>query len=306
MGFLRRLLSRPDTGRGVDELGRRLGLTVEELLAVPITYREFAIPKRSGGSRTISAPDGPLKGLQRRIRRRLLARLECHPAATGFERGKSIVTNARPHAGKAVVVHMDIKDFFPSTSVERIRRHFRGLGWNREATELLLRLCTHRGGLPQGAPTSPRLSNLVNWRLDARLSGLAAKFGATYTRYADDITFSFDADEPTVIHALIGVTKPTTVHAVIGMTKHIVAREGYALHQRRKLHIRRRHNQQLVTGLVVNERVALPRRTRRWLRSVEHHAARGLPTTLTPAQLAGWRALRAMVAKQSAAGPDRG
>src|SRR5262249_44280484 len=155
--------------------------------------------------------DDGLKTIQRRILRRLLGRLRCHPAATGFERGRSIVTNARAHVGKAVVVQMDLKDFFTSTTTRRVRKYFRKTGWNREAADLLIRLCTHQGGLPQGAPTSPRLSNLVNYRLDARLARLAGRrrlydprtgqrigsreIGAKYTRYADDLTFSFQSDD---------------------------------------------------------------------------------------------------------------
>ena len=285
VALLRRLFA--GRGHGVEELAERLGVSVEDLQATSPLYREFTIPKRAGGTRKITAPDTYLKGLQRRILRRLLNRLSCHSQATGFERGRSIVTNALPHVGKAVIIRMDLQDFFPTTSERRVRDYFRKIGWNRDAAAVLTRLCTYEGGLPQGAPTSPRLSNLVNRRLDARLAGLARKFGATYTRYADDITFSLDTDD----HAEIG--------AIIRMTKRIVAEEGYRLHHRRKLHIRRQYNQQLVTGIVVNETANLPRRTRRWLRAVEHRAANGRDTTLSPAQLAGWRALQEMVARQT-------
>src|SRR5262249_42451022 len=153
-------------GHGIQELARRLGMSLEELRAVSPSYREFSLPKRSGGTRRILAPVDELKAVQRRILRRLLSRLKCHPAVNGFERGRSIVTNARPHVRKAVVLQMDLKDFFPSTGVRRVRAYFRKIGWNREAANLLVRLCTYEGGLPQGAPTSPRLSNLVNYRLD--------------------------------------------------------------------------------------------------------------------------------------------
>jgi RNA-directed DNA polymerase len=288
-------------GLGVENLARRLRLSVAELRAVRPSYRAFSLPKRSGGTRQILAPEARLKAVQRRILRRLLARLRCHPAATGFERGQSIVTNARAHVGQAVVVQMDIRDFFASTRSARVRQFFRRIGWNRPAANLLVRLCTHEGGLPQGAPTSPRLSNLVNVRLDARLTGLAAlrrfrglgpsapagcyELRATYTRYADDLTFSFPSDDPKAVRYLIHWTKA------------IVASEGYVLHRRKKLYIRRRHDRQQVTGLVVNEHVNLPRTVRRWLRAVEHHVADGRPATLTAAQLAGWRALRRMVAQ---------
>ena len=273
-------------GHDVDELARRLDVDADHLRAVRPQYTEFTIPKRSGGTRRILAPGSELKAVQRRILRRLLERLGVHPAATGFQKGHSIVTNALFHAGKAVVVHMDIRDFFGTTRTKRVSTYFRKVGWNREAASLLTALCCHDGGLPQGAPTSPRLSNLVNYRLDARLTGLAGTAGALYSRYADDMTFSFDRDDHDAVE-----------HA-IWKTKRILADEGYKLHTHKKLHIRRRHQRQIVTGLVVNERVHLPRETRRWLRAVEHHAATGQPTTLSPEQLAGWRALRLMIDAQ--------
>ena len=297
-------------GLDIDELARRLGVSVERLGAVQPSYREFTIPKRSGSTRRISAPNDDLKELQQRVRKRLIHRLRAHWAATGFERRHSIVTNAVVHTGRDVVIRMDIKDFFANTSAKRVERYFRKIGWNRKAARTLTRLCTHRGGLPQGAPTSPRLSNLINFRLDARLAGLAETLGAVYTRYADDITFSLvgaDSQTPrdTPVHfpqerRTRGVAPAAIRNAVssaIVMTKRILAEEGYSLHMRRKLHIRRRHQQQLVTGLVVNERVNLPRATRRWLRAVEHHVATGRDATLTPEQLEGWRALQSMVTR---------
>ena len=101
----------PEQGRDLDELGRRLGMSAEKLAAFAPAYRQFTIPKRTGGTRTITAPDQPTKVLQRRILRRLLSRLPAHPAAMGFEKGQSIVTHALGHAVRAVVVRMDIRDF---------------------------------------------------------------------------------------------------------------------------------------------------------------------------------------------------
>lgn len=277
-----------DKGRDAAELARRLGIPQEQLRAMKAVYREFRIPKRSGGTRLIAAPAAELKAIQRRIAARLLARLPVHPSCAGFRRGCSIVHNARPHVGRAIVVRMDLKEFFNSTSARRVEHYFRAIGWNRDASALLTNVCTNAGGLPQGAPTSPALSNVVNFRLDARLDALARSVGAAYTRYADDLTFSFPSEES------------EATQRVIRGTKYVVEEEGYALHTRKKLHIRRRHDQQRVTGLVVNERVALPRRTRRWLRAVEHREQRGVGSTLTPTQLQGWRALSKMVTVQSA------
>ena len=303
-------LTPPRAGRGVDELVDRLGVSLHELTAVPRDYDQFTIAKRAGGTRLITAPDLRLKTMQRRILRRLLGRLRAHPAATGFEKGRSIVTNASYHVGADVVLRMDIKEFFASTSAERVRAYFYRIGWNQKATDLLIELCTHEGGLPQGAPTSPRLSNLVNVPLDARLDRFAHSIGAHYTRYADDMTFSYSAEEAR--QRLLQqqgrgartafdyeVAPGHAVNAAIRLTKIVVAEYGYALHIKRKLSIRRRHQCQQVTGLVVNDKVALPRRTRHWLRAVEHHQAQGLPASLTPAQLAGWQALQRMVAVQT-------
>jgi hypothetical protein len=277
-------------GLGVGELARRLGVSEAELLALAPRYRPFRVKKRAGGQRIIDEPDEQLKRVQRLILRRLLGRLRAHPAAHGFERGRSVVTAALPHARRAVVLRMDVRDFFLATGERRVFEYFREVGWDIEAAGLLTRFCTLRGGLPQGAPTSPRLSNLVNYRLDARLAALARGHGAAYTRYADDMTFSFPADDR------------ETLAAVIRTTKKVLAEEGYRLHTERKLRLLRPHTRQTVAGLVVNERVQLPRTTRRWLRAVEHRASRGRETTLTPAQLQGWRALRQMVEEQSKGG----
>jgi hypothetical protein len=273
---------------GVAELARRLGRSEAELRAVRVGYRKFQIPKRSGGQRTIYEPTEGLKRVQRLLLRKLLMRLSAHACAHGFERGRSTVTGARPHERKAVVVRMDLRDFFGATKAARVHDYFARAGWDSDAAQLLTRLCTHEGSLPQGAPTSPRLSNLVNFKLDARLNALARKFGADYTRYADDMAFSFASGDHEQLAPFIRTAKK------------ILREEGYELHTRKKLQIRRRHHRQTVTGLVVNERVGLPRATRRWLRAVEHHASQGRETTLTPAQLEGWRALRKMVERPAA------
>ena len=285
MGFLKSLFG--GGGFGVDELARRLGMAVDEIRSLEPAYRLIEIPKRSGGLRRIHEPEAKLKALQRRLLRRVLARLAAHPAAMGFERGLSIVTNALPHVRRAVVVRMDIEDFFASTKAGCISEYFRAIGWNKEASALLARLTTWENGLPAGAPTSPRLSNLVNYKLDARLLALATKLGSVYTRYADDMTFSFAEDRRDVIQGLIRCVKT------------ILDEEGYVLHQKKKLRILRRHQRQTVTGVVVNERPALPHSTRRWLRAVEHRAATRGRASLTTRQLEGWRALRRMVEGRS-------
>ncbi|HVW37309.1 MAG TPA: reverse transcriptase family protein, partial [Pirellulales bacterium] len=230
-----------------------------------------------------------------------LARLPVHPAATGFRRGESIVSHARRHQGQDVVIHLDLVDFFPSTSAKRVERYFREIGWDREAAKLLTKLSTYAGGLPQGAPTSPILSNLVNYRLDARIAGYAKRLNIVYSRYADDITFSYADSEA---HSADNVRASSLCRFV----RLIAAAGGYRVH-RKKGSIRRRHDRQLVAGLVVNEKVQLPRETRRWLRAVEYRSSQGprlvdlydrpvKPPTLSPSQLQGWRALVRMIEAQ--------
>jgi RNA-directed DNA polymerase len=285
MGFLdaiRGIFSGKGRGYDVDELARRLGMRALDLEKISPDYREFQIPKRRGGARTISAPAESLKKIQRRILRRLLGRLKAHPAVHGFERGKSIVSNATTHARQALIINVDMRDFFESTIETRVLRYFRRIGWNKPAAQILTKICTYRGGLPQGAPTSPRLSNVVNCQLDARLAGFAKACDAAYTRYADDITFSFSDEQS------------AASRSTVGFIREVLSEYGYQLHDK-KTRVLRRHHQQRVTGLVVNDGVRLPRKTRRWLRAVEHRLATDGASTLSEAQLAGWRSFQKMV-----------
>jgi retron-type reverse transcriptase len=314
-GFLRRLLGLGPPGArparadlSAARLAEMVGVPLSDLRGLKPEYHVYQVPKRTGGTRTILAPGAKLKHVQRRILRRVLGRLGTHPAAMGFEHGESIVSNARPHVGWDVVIKLDLQDFFTSTSAVRVRDYFVAIGWQREAAELLTRLVTHDGSLPQGAPTSPRLSNLLNVRLDSRLEGLAQTRGMNYTRYADDITFSGKSEEvvktkrpnPRVIQEeQPDPARTSRVNDVIHATKIIVRDEGYRIHEHKKLRIARRGDRQIVTGLVVNDKVNLPRAKRRWLRAVEHHLATGRTASLTQQQLDGWHALMHMIEEQA-------
>lgn len=238
-------------------------------------YQRFRIPKKSGGERRISAPMPRLKRAQYWILDNILARVPIHPVAHGFAPGRSILTNAAPHVGRDVVINLDLKDFFPTLTWKRVKGKFRGLGYPEAVATVLALICTEpdqdeveldgqrlyaaRGPrlLPQGAPTSPALTNLICWRLDRRLSGLAAKLGFTYTRYADDMTFSASGDAA----AKAGV--------LLKFVGEIVASEGFIVHPD-KTRVMRAHNRQEVTGLVVNKRVGVPRDTLRRFRALLH------------------------------------
>jgi hypothetical protein len=196
---LRSLLSPP---KGWSEQARRLADALEvgvgELASIRLGpryhYRPFTVAKGDGRERRILAPSPALKVLQRRLLDHVLGPLPVHDCATAFRPGFSIVYNARRHARQTLIATVDLRDFFESIRGGRVRSFFARQGWHGDALETLMRLCVYRDGLPQGAPTSPCLSNLVNVPLDERLKNLAERTTGVYTRYADDLTFSWKGE----------------------------------------------------------------------------------------------------------------
>ena len=224
-------------------------------------YQQHLLPKKSGGSRVISAPDAGLKRVQRAVLDRLLAPLGQHEAAYGFAPGRSIVGNAQVHVGQSVVVNADVSTCFPSVRwplvLAALRRDLSAqLG--PVAISLLCDLCTAEGGLPIGAPTSPALLNRVLLKTDEILSAAASARGVRYTRYADDLSFS--GGDAAV--------------QMLGIARRTLAQIGLELDPR-KTNIFRRGRRQVVTGLVVNDQVSVPRRVRRRLRAAVHRAEQG-------------------------------
>jgi retron-type reverse transcriptase len=267
------------------ELARALDLPVPRLrwlafhaeVATRTHYIHFTVPKKSGGQRVLSAPHRTMARVQRWIFEQIVSKLPAEPPAHGFLPGRSILTNARPHAGRAVVVNLDLEGFFPSIGFPRVRKLFERVGYSPAVATILALLCTEcprktvllggttyhvatgPRGLPQGACTSPGLSNQVARRLDRRLSGLAAKLGLSYTRYADDLTFSGDQD-------LEGRTG-----YLMARVRHIARDEGFTVNEA-KTRVLRRNTAQMVTGLVVNDRPGVRRAEVRRLRAILHRA----------------------------------
>lgn len=161
--------------------------------SVPTTrYREFSIPKSSGGNRTILSPNPALMAVQRRLNSILQVVYKPKPSSRGFVQGSSILSNALPHVRRAYVLNVDIENFFPSINFGRVRGMFMAKPYllNSHVATVLAQICCHNNHLPQGAPTSPVLSNMICAKLDSELQRLARKHRCYYTRYADDITFS--------------------------------------------------------------------------------------------------------------------
>ena len=198
-------------------------------------YREIHIPKKNGGERILHIPSLRLKQIQRWIVDSILVKMHISKYAKGFCKGGSIVKNAIPHLNKECIINLDLKDFFPSVSFKRVFRVFNYYGYTKEVSFALSRLCTLDNELPQGSPASPWLSNIVCLKLDKRLSSVATKYEAAYTRYADDITFSGSKY----------IQKLKTI--AVG----IISDEGFKVNDE-KTRVKRRNERQEVTGLIVN------------------------------------------------------
>lgn len=262
-------------------------------------YVEFEIPKAKGGSRRIAAPRKQLRTVQRKILDEILAKVPVHEACHGFVTGRSTVTNATPHEGAAIVIKLDLKDFFPTVHFRRVRGLFTQLGYSADVANLLAGLTTYRpklpdggvvwpGILPQGAPTSPAIANLTCRRLDNRLAKLAEKVGATYTRYADDLTFSF-AKAPEI-----------RIGRFMWFVDAICEQEGFIERPDKRRILRAKH-QQRITGIVVNNGIHVPRADRKRFRAILHNckkhgvASQANGRTNFEAYLAGYAAYVHMV-----------
>ena len=276
---------------GINDLSEWIELPVAALkpwwsgLPDGYQYESFKIPKKNGrGRRDINAPDHSLKALQRSIYHRLLKRLHIHQAATAYIPGKSIFDNALPHVRQEVVINIDLKDFFGSVKSDKVYRYWHLLGWDVETSIILKNICCYKGSLPQGSPTSPALSNLCNQLLDARLEGMARKNKGQYTRYSDDLTFSFSNP---YIHR----------RGILEKVHQILASEGYEIQEKKRIRVQRSHQCQTTTGLVVNDKVNLPKKVRKRIRAMRHHLSKGTLSEKDIQRLAGYESLLRMVDK---------
>lgn len=215
-------------------------------------YTSYNIKKRSGGNRRITTPDKFLKRVQQEILFDILDFIDIDKHAMGFVKGRSIYTNAKKHLDSVCIVKLDLKDFFPSVKKEMI---IKALDGKVSAPHAIAELVTVNDCLPQGAPTSPCISNIVCIELDKKLTNLAAKFHARYTRYADDITFSSKTNKQ--------------LDKIIPKTHSFVLRQGFDINYK-KTQVMRRGSRQMVTGLVVNDAVNVPRTYARNLRAEIH------------------------------------
>ena len=240
-------------------------------------YEQFKIPKKSGGFRVIHSPVTGLKSIQKAIAYILQSVFEPHPNATGFLPHKSVVDNAKPHTGKNYVFNTDLRDFFPSIDKprfwKRLQFHPFNLSMDNKRIELANRISaicfteleverkvdggwekTMKDVLPQGAPTSPIITNIICHRLDVKLTALSEKFGCTYSRYADDLTFSSN-------HNIYKKNSEFRIEL-----KQLINEENFHVNPK-KTRLNTKTERQEVTGLTVNKMVNV---NRRYLKQLRH------------------------------------
>lgn len=260
----------------------------EEFWEVEISYTQVKIPKRSGGTRNLSVPSSSLKGLQKQLAKILEAELgsKVHKTANAYVKGRNTVTNSLPHVGCAILIKLDIKDFFPTVTREMLAPIISAMAFYEPKTiSRLLDICVTENGLPQGAPTSPILSNLVLRDFDVAAYRLAARIDAKYTRYADDLTFSLETDDS------------KKARKIVAAVRNMLAERGFELNEKpNKLKILRRHQSQQVCGITLNSgKPTISRQQRRKLRAAKHAATKGEVPESRLNQVNGWESYVAYV-----------
>lgn len=262
-----------------EAIAQAMGVSVKGLRFLAFSrkkshYIRFHIPKKTGGNRKISAPTHLLKKSQNWILEKILEKIQLHDAAHGFRLKHSIVTNAEHHVGKEVIINIDLKDFFPSISYTRVKGLFKSFGYSETASTIFGLICTEpkmkeievngktefllswtERYLPQGAPTSPAITNVLCHRLDRRLHSMAKQYGFYYTRYADDLTFSASGESL------------RNIFNIFQNTRFIVEQEDFEINEQ-KTRVIRRYQQQQVTGIVVNDKLNVSREKLKNFRAV--------------------------------------
>lgn len=225
---------------------KRRGSTYENYHTVIIHHG------RGHKNRKLRVPNAFLKMVQRRILETYLYQFEVSEFSTAYCKGKSLLDNVSPHIGKECVLKLDISHFFDSIDDDMVYLVMKRLGLSVPATALLTHLCTYKTRLPQGAPTSPYIANLVMKQFDEKLGNWCCEHNITYTRYCDDMTFS-------------GNKADIRRNNIVGKVRRMLYRIGFTLNDKKTVFISS-SQQQRVTGVVVNEKPTLSRSQKRTLR----------------------------------------
>lgn len=260
----------------LEDLRKKMGVKKKYFYRVLFShdkfYREIMVPKRKNGQfRKLSVPSMALKNMQRWILDSILYKISVNENATGFVPSRSIVTNAYNHLAKKYILKLDIKDFFPSIGFGKVLDVFQKLGFTKEISSALANICIYKDELPQGAPTSPYLANIICKQMDSRISSLCKKYKLNYTRYADDITISGDRRVFWIEKQIEKIVD--SCHFTLNKEKTVRLKPG---------------DRKRVTGIIVNEKISVPKNIKRTLRKniyyIEKH---GLDSHLDRIQFTG-------------------
>lgn len=230
---------------------------IEILKDTSVHYSLFKLSKRSGGYRTISAPDATLLNIQKIIYKRILLSVNVHPASMGFRQNTSVAHNAKAHLGNKQILKVDIADFFGSIKKYRIIKAFEKIGYPANISQVLAELCTLEGKLPQGAATSPTLSNIIAYDMDVKLLSIAQKNNLIYTRYADDLTFSGE---------------DISFELILSEIDNVIREEKFVI-QRKKTRFLTQKKRKIVTGISVSsgDKLMIPKAKKREIRKTIHY-----------------------------------
>ena len=247
-----------------------LGLSAAELKKIWYSrgrmYQHFSIAKGPNKVRMISAPDERLKFLQRKLTNKLTELYRPRNPVHGFVAERSVKTNAQAHLHRRFVVNIDLKDFFPTITQKRVDGMLLSLGIDDRVVEIIAQICCNNGHLPQGAPSSPVLSNMICFRLDKMLMGIAKEARCIYTRYADDISFSSHQPPSTLFEATLPPTGRFSPDLLASELRNVIQQNGFAVNPD-KAHYADRHSRRIVTGIKVNELLNVDRRYIRNIRA---------------------------------------
>lgn len=260
-------------------------------------YVRYTVPKKKGGVRNIAAPKKILKNVQRTILDKILSKIEINQCAHGFIQGKSVVSGAQVHNVKKaeLLINMDLENFFPTITFERVRGMFEKFGYSGYVSSLLAMICTYcermemeiKGEklyvktsdriLPQGSPCSPMITNIICNKLDKRLNGLANKYDFVYSRYADDMSFSFPKGNIILESSendKSDKNNDLNIGKILGIISKIIGEEGFNINNE-KTKFLRENNRQAITGIVINnDEIGVPKKWVKNLRAAVHNASK--------------------------------
>lgn len=232
-------------------------------------YSQFNVAKGSGKVRAITAPDRRLKIIQQKIAPLLDQLYRVRNPVHGYVPERSVKTNAEAHGRRRFVVNLDLKDFFPTITEKRVVGLLRSIGVDKRVSEIVARLCCHMGQLPQGAPTSPVLSNMICYRLDTDLLMVAKASRAIYTRYADDITFSGYQPPASLFDGVVPAVGRFSPDLMAAELRAAITHNGFVVHPE-KAHYADRNSRRIVTGVKINAGLNVDRRYIRRIRAMLH------------------------------------